>query len=70
MSTKQRFHVATSAARHRFNLSNCPSPANDGDSLATVFNRIQKVCEIASGFSGTDFGHLIRLSDKSISHTP
>ncbi|HVA08572.1 MAG TPA: hypothetical protein VNG12_17705 [Acidimicrobiales bacterium] len=57
MSMKHRFHVVTPTAHHGFNLSNRPSPPNDGDSLTTVLDRVEKVCEIAGSVSGTDFGH-------------
>jgi hypothetical protein len=57
MSKKHRFHVVAPTAHHGFNLSNCPSPPNDGDSLTTVFDCVEKVCEIASSISGTNLGH-------------
>jgi hypothetical protein len=69
MSPKHRFHVVAPTAHHGFNLSYCPSPPNYGDSLPTVFHRVEKVGEIAGSVSGTDFGHKIRLSDTQVPST-
>ncbi len=63
VSAQHRLHLGTSATHGRFDEGDRLPPADDGDPLSPMLNRIEKVREIACGLGGTNLCHQIRLSD-------
>jgi len=47
VASQERFHVSTSTAAHRLELSDGLSATDDREMLAAVFDSIEKVGEVA-----------------------
>lgn len=63
VSAKKRLRVGSAAPCDRFDVGNRLAATRDGVSLTAVFDSVEEVSELASGFGRGDLGHEIRLSD-------
>jgi len=66
MALQERFHVSTSTAAHRLELSDGLSAADDREMLAAVFDSVEKVGEVAGSVGSGDLRHEIMLSDSLV----
>ena len=63
MATEQCFGAVATTTAHRFEVGDGSASPHDCEVLAAVFDRVEKVSEVAGRIGRAHVGHEIRLSE-------
>ncbi len=66
MAPQDGLDVCASTAAHGFEVRHRTASSHDGESLASMFDRIEQIGEVACRIGRGYLGHTIRLSDRGL----